>query len=100
MQFASRYSVLISVEGLQNLVNFFQLTRNSDSQNFGNLFELKGVKCHKSNDLSNSLTAGNFYNTSTKENELSKENTIIRLANQRDWKAAQQKIESIEKKRN
>ena len=98
MQFASGYSVLISVEGLQNLVNFFRLTRNSDSQNFGNLFELKGVKCYKNNDLSNSLTTGNFHNTPTKQNELSKENTNIRLAKQRGWKAAQRKIESAEKK--
>lgn len=89
----------ISVEGLQNLVNFFQLTRNSDSQNFGNLFELKGVKCYKNYDLSNSLTVCNFHNTSTKQNELSKENTNIRLAKQRDWKAAQRKSESAEKKR-
>ena len=98
-QFASGYSILISVEGLQNVVNFFRLTRNSDSQNFGNLFELKGVKCYKNNDLSNSLTAGNFHNTPTKQNELSKENTNIRLAKQRGWKAAQQKIESAEKKK-
>ena len=47
----SGYSVLTSLEGVQNLVQYFQLT--SCNQNVCIPFELKGVKCNKRFDLSN-----------------------------------------------
>ena len=43
------YSVLLSVEGVQNLVKYFRLFRNHHRNNFGSLFELRGVKCNSNN---------------------------------------------------
>ena len=43
------YSVLISVEGVQNLVKYFRVFRNHHRNNFGSLFELRGVKCNSNN---------------------------------------------------
>ena len=51
----SGYSILISVEGVQNLVNYFSLFRSSHNQNFGSPFEMKGVRCQRNNDLSSNL---------------------------------------------
>ena len=42
------YSVFISVEGVLNLVKYFRLFRNNHRNNFGSLFELRGVKCNSS----------------------------------------------------
>jgi hypothetical protein len=56
MPAAMGYSVLVSIEGIQNLIHFFH---NTNSCNFypgqNSLFELKGVKCHRNISLSNSL---------------------------------------------
>jgi hypothetical protein len=51
MPFPSGYCVLTSVEGVQNLVHYFQLT--SYNQNTHIPFELKGVKCNKRVDILN-----------------------------------------------
>ncbi len=51
MPCASGHCVLTSVEGVQNLVHYFQLT--SFNQNVYIPFELKGVKCNKRVDLIN-----------------------------------------------
>ena len=47
MPCASGYSVLISIEGVQNLVEYFRLTANFCGQDFAMPFELKGVKCNE-----------------------------------------------------
>ena len=52
MPCAFGYSVLTSVEGVQNLVEYFHFTSCSYSQNFGTPFELKGVKCDRRVDVS------------------------------------------------
>ena len=49
MPYASGYSALISVEGVQNLADYFHLT-SSCAQSFAQPFELKGVKCNKRTD--------------------------------------------------
>lgn len=64
MPSACAYSVLISVQGLLNLVNFFR-----HSQNSNNLFELKGFKCHKNNKPSSDLAVDIFENKCNKLTE-------------------------------
>ncbi len=44
---ASGYCILTSVEGVQNLVQYFELTSCSQCQNVCVPFELKGVKCNR-----------------------------------------------------
>ena len=57
MPAALGYSVLVSIEGIQNLARFFHnASCNYLGQNSQNSpFELKGVKCHRNISLSNSL---------------------------------------------
>ena len=71
------YSVLISVEGVQNLVKYFRLFRNHHRNNFGSLFELRGVKCN-SNNKSDKKERGlkqNEYSRAQTKNTLKKGKT-------------------------
>ena len=51
MPCASGYGVLTSVEGIQNLVEYFCLVSCFSGENFAAPFALKGVKCNKRTDL-------------------------------------------------
>ncbi len=55
MPCASGYCILTSVEGVQNLVQYFELTSCSQCQNVYVPFELKGVKCNRKLDMSNTF---------------------------------------------
>ena len=73
MPAATGYSVLVSIEGIQNpfFQKFFHNSCNYPGQNSENsLFELKGVKCHRNISLSNSLdinTISNDHEQQTKQ---------------------------------
>ncbi len=56
MPCASGYCILTSVEGIQNLAQYFRLTSCSQSQHVCIPFELKGVKCNRRLDFSNRLS--------------------------------------------
>ena len=56
MPCASGYCILTSVEGIQNLAQYFRLTSCSQNQHVCIPFELKGVKCNRRLDLSNRLS--------------------------------------------
>ena len=47
MPYASGYAVLTSVEGVENLVEYFHFISNSCCLNLGIPFEVKGVNCSK-----------------------------------------------------
>ena len=113
MPCASGHCVLTSVEGVQNLVHYFQLT--SFNQNVYILFELKGVKCNKRVDLINErlqvivqdksksdlkgkkpIWKTNYRNT-LKQAESSQEKES-RLAKECKYKRAQRKNESLEQR--
>ena len=71
------YSVLISVEGVQNLVKYFRLFQDHHRNNFGSLFELRGVKCN-SNNKSDKKERGlkqNEYSRAQTKNTLKKGKT-------------------------
>jgi hypothetical protein len=53
MPCASGHCVLTSIEGVQHLVEYFELTSRSCGRICATPFELKGVKCNKRLDLSN-----------------------------------------------
>ncbi len=67
MPCASGYCILASVEGVQNLVQYFELTSCSQCQNVYVTFELKGVKCNRRLDMSNT-----FLCNSSKQTEICK----------------------------
>ena len=111
MPCASGYCVLTSVEGIQNLVCYFQLT--SCNQNVYIPFELKGVKCNKRVDLLNEILQiivqdksksdlkrkkciwkTNYRNTLRQAESSEKKES--RLAKEREYKRAQRKNESSE----
>ena len=113
MPCASGCCVLTSVEGVQNLVHYFQLT--SCNQNVYIPFELKGVKCNKRVDLINErlqvivqdksksdlkgkkcISTTNYRNTLRHaESSPKKEN---RLAEECEYKRAQTKNESSQQR--
>ena len=109
------YSVLISVEGVQNLVKYFRLFRNNHRNNFGSLFELRGVKCNSSNesDKEERVLKQNEYSRAGTKNTLKKwqnqslqhrQNDLVedgqqRLSQQREYKRSQRK-KATEKKQN
>ncbi len=114
MPCASGYCVLTSVEGVQNLVFYFQLT--SCNQNVYIPFELKGVICNKSVDLLNErlqvivqdksksdlkkrkkCTWKTNYRNTLRQAE-SSEKKESRLAKEREYKRAQRKNESSEQR--
>ncbi|CAB3990181.1 ATP-dependent DNA helicase PIF1 [Paramuricea clavata] len=85
---AMGYSVLVSVEGIQNLVSFFHHSCNYHGQDTP--FELKGVKCHRNISLSNTLnnTVNEQINTTSNNHEKcsqkrQSETITIRKSNQR-----------------
>ena len=67
MPCASGYCILTSVEGVQNLVQYFELTSCFQCQNVYVPFELKGVKCNRRLDMSNT-----FLCSSSKQTEICK----------------------------
>ncbi len=67
MPCASGYCILTSVEGVQNLVQYFELTSCSQFQDVYVPFELKGVKCNRRLDMSNT-----FLRNSSKQTEICK----------------------------
>ena len=124
MPCASGYCILTSVEGVQNLVQYFELTSCSQFQDVYVPFELKGVKCNRRLDMSNT-----FLRNSSKQTEICKrsidkgslksflkgkecirkrnsrnvirqaesfEEKRNRLAKERDFKRTQRKNESLE----
>ena len=109
------YSVLISVEGVQNLVKYFRLFRNNHKNNFGSLFELRGVKCNSSNesDKEERVLKQNEYSRAGTKNTLKKwqnqslehrQNDLVedrqqRLSQQREYKRSQWK-KATEKNQN
>ena len=111
MPCASGYCVLTSVEGVQNLVCYFQFT--SCDQNACIPFELKGVKCNKRLDLSNQRLIvqdksksviqekerfhKRNYRNMIRQTESSKEKES-RLAKQHEDKRAQRKNESSDQR--
>ena len=98
------YSILISVEGVQNLVKYFRLFRNHHKNNFGSLFELRDVKCNSNNksDKKERVLKQNEYSRAQTKNMLEKrslehnqielvEQRQQRLSKQREYKRSQQK---------
>ena len=87
------YSVLISVEGVQNL-EVFQTVPKQSQENFGSLFELRGVKCNSSNesDKEERILKQNEYSRAGTKNTLKKgQNELVkdrqqRLSQQREYK--------------
>jgi hypothetical protein len=111
MPAAMGYSVLVSIEGIQNLISFFHNSCNYPGQNSENsLFELKGVKCHRNITLSNSLdktandnTTSNNHEQQTKQQEsvIERENRLAKLREkQREKRQQAKQKESITEREN
>ena len=94
MPCAFGYSVLTSVEGVRNLVEYFHFTSCSYSQNFGTPFELKGVKCDRRIDVS--LINSTALTQSESSLGLVKQNGVDKSVEIRDY--SQRKYESSEQK--
>ncbi len=106
MPCASGSCILTSVEGVQNLVQYFELTSCSQCQNVCILFELKGVKCNRrlidQGSLKSYLKEKECIQKRNSRNVIrqaesfqEKEN---RLAKERDFKRTERKNESLEAK--
>jgi type IV secretory pathway VirB10-like protein len=111
MPAAMGYSVLVSIEGIQNLISFFHNSCNYPGQNSENsLFELKGVKCHRNVSLSNSLdktandnTTSNNHEQQTKQQEsvIERENRLAKLREkQREKRQQAKQKESVAEREN
>jgi hypothetical protein len=111
MPAAMGYSVLVSIEGIQNLINYFHNSCDYPGQNSENsLFELKGVKCHRNISLSNSLdnttnddTTSNNHEQLTKQQEsvVERENRLAKLREkQREKRQQAKQKESVAEREN
>jgi hypothetical protein len=97
MPCASGNSVLTSVEGIQNLVQYFHLTSCLCGQNVSTPFELKGVKCNKRTDLSNKNST-NLTQLSGSTLRLIEQHDVDKLAKMRSCDIAQRKNDFSEKR--
>ena len=99
MPYAFGYAVLTSVEGVENLVEYFHLISNSCHLNLGIPFEIKGFNCSKRNELSNrnsteSLQFACFEHGST----ISKQHNTNMMASIQEKNRVQRKNESSEQR--
>ena len=95
MQCTSGYSVLTSVEGVQNLVDFFHLTSGA-CQHFVVPFELKGVTCNKRTNLMSNQDSTDLMQSDFASRLIEQHND--KSTKIRDYKRAQRKNESPEQR--
>ena len=95
MQCTSGYSVLTSVEGVQNLVDFFHLTSGA-CQHFVVPFELKGVRCNKRTNLMSNQDSTDLMQSDFASRLIEQHND--KSTKIRDYKRAQRKNESPEQR--
>jgi hypothetical protein len=80
MPAALGYSVLVSIEGIQNLISFFLNSYNYSEQN--SLFELKAFKCHRNISLSNSWdNTANYTISNNHEQQTEQQESVIEKEN-------------------
>ena len=98
MPCASGYAVLTSVEGVENLAEYFHFMSNSCHLNLHIPFEVKGFNCIKRNELSNrNSTEFLQFACFERESTISKHNTNM-MASIREKKRVQRKNESSEQR--
>jgi hypothetical protein len=102
---AMGYSVLVSIEGIQNLIHFFHNTNSckfypgQNSQN--SLFELKGVKCHRNISLSNNLdNTSNDTTSNNHEQQRKQQESVIEKENGLAKRKEKKQQESVVEREN